>query len=216
MVAVAANPRRTQEERSRATRLKIQEGAMRCLKRSGYSGATMVRIAKEAGVTTGALQHHFADRRDLMLSVVREGYERLVADVAEQMPRMAQPGSSGERVQPGSVRGRVDGAIDAMIAGYSAAPAIAAYEVVLAMRDDEDFSRQHLGITAPYAAELDRQWLELFADVPVREASKRTARRVARSCILGLLSSASTGLATVDQDTVRGLQQSVLHLLSPN
>lgn len=199
-----APPRRTQEARRRATRQRIHEGAMRCLQRSGYSGATMVRIAKEAGVTTGALQHHFADRRDLMLSVVRQGYERLVADVTARMPR------------EGNLTERVDTSVEAMIAGYSSAPAMAAYEVVLALRDDAAFTAEHVAITAPYAAQLDRQWNEVFADVDATASAKRTARRVARSCILGLLSSAATGLVAVDQDTVSGLKKSVLHLLSSN
>lgn len=177
---------------------------MRCLRRSGYSGATLVRIAKEADVTTGALQHHFEGRRDLMQSVVREAYERLVSDVAEQLP------------SSGSLRERVDGAIDAMVVSYGTASALGAFEVVLALRDDGEFSSQHLGIAAPYAAELDRQWLELFADSDVSEASKRIARQVARTCILGLLTSAASGLAVVDQHTVGGLKESVFHLLSPN
>ena len=177
---------------------------MRCLKRSGYAGATMVRVAKEAGVTTGALQHHFADRRDLMLSVVREGYARLVADVAAGLPT------------GGTLEERVDGAVDAMVAGYGTASALGAFEVVAALRDVEGFRAQHLHLVGPYAAELDRQWLELFADSTASDASKRVARQIARSCILGLLSSASTGLATVDQHTVGGLKESVLHLLSPN
>lgn len=195
--------RRTQQERREATRAEIHEGAMRCLKRSGYSGATMVRIAKEAGVTTGALQHHFEDRRDLMWSVVREGYQRLVSDVGSRLPN------------GGTLKERVDRAVDAMIEGYGSAPAMAAYEVVLALRDDEAFVREHLTMTARYSAELDQQWDALFHDVASSDASKRTARRVARSCILGLLSSASTGLASVDEDTVAGLKESVVHLLSP-
>ena len=177
---------------------------MRCLKRSGYSGATMVRIAKEAGVTTGALQHHFEDRRDLMLSVVRESYARLVADVAEGLPR------------DGTLRERVDGAIDAMVAGYSTASALGAFEIVLALRDEDEFSAKHLSVAAPYSAELDRQWLELFSGSNASDASKRTARQVARTCVLGLLTSAAAGLATVDQHTVSGLKESVFHLLSPN
>ncbi|MEM7139280.1 MAG: TetR/AcrR family transcriptional regulator [Myxococcota bacterium] len=177
---------------------------MRCLQRSGYSGATMIRIAKEAGVTTGALQHHFADRRDLMLSVVREGYERLAAEVNGRLPH------------GGTLEERVDGAIDAMLAGYATAPAMAAYEIAFAMRDDEEFARQNLAIAAPSSAKLDQRWHELFSDVATSDDAKRTARRVVRSCVLGLLGSRATGLAMVDQDTVRGLKESVLHLLSPH
>jgi AcrR family transcriptional regulator len=43
----------------------------------GYAGATMTRIAKQAGVTRGAIQHYFGDRRvDLMAAVCADLLER--------------------------------------------------------------------------------------------------------------------------------------------
>jgi AcrR family transcriptional regulator len=43
----------------------------------GYAGATMTRIAKQAGVTRGAIQHYFGDRRvDLITAVCADLLER--------------------------------------------------------------------------------------------------------------------------------------------
>lgn len=197
-----ARPRRTQEERRRVTRQKILDGAMRCIDRSGYSGATVVRIAEEAGVTTGALQHHFGDRHGLMLAVVRDGYERMVADIIDRLP-------SG-----GTLEERVDGGVDAMVAGYNSAPAVAAFEIVVALREDEDFQAEHPALAMPGAMELDRHWLRLFHDAPASDAAKRITRQLVRATILGALVSARSGLSGVEQPIVDGLKSSVLHLLT--
>lgn len=197
-----APPRRTQEERRRGTRQKILDAAMRSIDRAGYSGATIVRIAEEAGVTTGALQHHFGDRRGLMLAVVRDGYERMVADILDALP-------SG-----GTLEERVGGGIDAMVAGYSSAPAVAAFEIVVALREDEGFHAEHPALAVPGAMELDRQWLQLFHDAPASDAAKRTTRQLVRATILGSLVSARSGLSGVEPNIVDGLKRSVLHLLT--
>lgn len=198
----SAPPRRTQEERRRATRRRILNGAMRCIDRSGYSGATVSRIAKEAGVTTGALQHHFGDRMGLMLAVVHDGYERLVADVVEGLPT---EGTLEERVAVG---------VDAMVAGYSSAPAVSAFEIVTALRDNEDFQAQHPALALPGAMELDRRWLELLHDAPANDEVKRTTRQLVRATMIGLIVSARSGLVGVDPHLVDGLKSAVLHLIS--
>ena len=175
---------------------------MRCIDRAGYSGATVLRIAKEAGVTTGALQHHFGDRGGLMLAVVEDGYERLVADIVDGLP-------SG-----GTLEERVDAGVDAMVAGYGSAPAVSAFEIVAALREDEGFQAEHPALAMPGAMALDRHWLELFHDAPANDAAKRVTRQLVRATILGVLVSARSGLSGVEQNTIDGLKRSVLHLLT--
>lgn len=196
-----ARPRRTQEERRRVTRRNILDGAMRCIDRAGYAGATVARIAEEAGVTTGALQHHFGDRMGLMLEVVREGYERLVADVVERLPA------------EGTLEERIAGGVDAMVAGYSSTPAVSAFEIVAALRDNESFQAEHPALALPGAMELDRRWLALLHDAPASDEVKRTTRQLVRAAMIGLLVSARSGLGGVDPALVDGLKRSVLHLL---
>jgi len=47
-------------------RAELAAAAARVIARSGVSGATMREVAAEAGWTTGALTHHFSDKRDLL------------------------------------------------------------------------------------------------------------------------------------------------------
>ncbi|WP_336921688.1 TetR/AcrR family transcriptional regulator [Aquipuribacter sp. SD81] len=61
----------------------IVAAVYRVLERDGLEGATMRRIAAEAGCTTGSVTHHFADRRELLDATVgaavEESMARLVA-----------------------------------------------------------------------------------------------------------------------------------------
>ncbi len=63
--------RRTQDERSAATRESVIAAAFEILHRQGYSGATTYAIAKSAGVSLGALQHQFQTKAELMKAVLR-------------------------------------------------------------------------------------------------------------------------------------------------
>jgi AcrR family transcriptional regulator len=46
--------------------------AIDCFARHGYQGTSIERIAREAGVTKGALYYHFRDKEDLLFAAVTE------------------------------------------------------------------------------------------------------------------------------------------------
>jgi AcrR family transcriptional regulator len=64
--------RRTQASRSAATRAALLDAARRLFAAQGYAGAGREEIVELAGVTRGALQHHFGRKQDLFLAVVEE------------------------------------------------------------------------------------------------------------------------------------------------
>ncbi|MFD9888571.1 TetR/AcrR family transcriptional regulator [Amycolatopsis sp. NPDC059027] len=63
--------RRTQEQRSAATRARLLEATIDCLVEEGYTGTTTTRVAERAGVTRGALVHHYPAKADLVTAAVR-------------------------------------------------------------------------------------------------------------------------------------------------
>jgi AcrR family transcriptional regulator len=63
-------PRRTQAERSETTRRAIVEAAAKRMTRDGIARTTLDDVADDAGVTKGALYHHFASKDDLIVSVI--------------------------------------------------------------------------------------------------------------------------------------------------
>ena len=64
--------RKSQAERRAQTRGAILDATIDCLIEVGYQKATIARIAKTAGVTTGAVQHHFESRQALMRAAISE------------------------------------------------------------------------------------------------------------------------------------------------
>jgi TetR/AcrR family transcriptional regulator, acrAB operon repressor len=57
--------RRTKQEAAR-TRAAIVEAGLACFDRHGIAGTTLEEIAAEAGVTKGAIYHHFAGKREIL------------------------------------------------------------------------------------------------------------------------------------------------------
>ena len=47
-------------------RQELTDAAARLIARAGIGAATMREVAAEAGLTTGALTHYFADKRELL------------------------------------------------------------------------------------------------------------------------------------------------------
>jgi len=73
--------RRTQVERSTATRSALVAAARRLFAADGYAAVGTEAIVRAAGVTRGALYHQFADKTELFAAVVDE----VEADVVERL-----------------------------------------------------------------------------------------------------------------------------------
>jgi len=67
--------RRTQEERTAQTRLALITSTIEVVHTMGYAGANTATIAHKAGVSRGAMLHHFGTRAALMTEVVRHVFE---------------------------------------------------------------------------------------------------------------------------------------------
>ena len=68
--------RRTQAERSEETRARILDAAVHVLSTRGYAGFRTAEVATQAGVSRGALTHHFPSRDELLVAVVADVFRR--------------------------------------------------------------------------------------------------------------------------------------------
>src|ERR671917_5502 len=64
--------RRSQAERRATTRRALLGAAREMFAERGYHGAAAEEIVRRAGLTRGALYHHFEDKKDLFRTVVDE------------------------------------------------------------------------------------------------------------------------------------------------
>ena len=76
--------RRTQGERTEATREALMAAARRLFTERGYDAVGTEEIVRAAGVTRGALYHHFGGKAELLEAV----YERLEAESTERVARV--------------------------------------------------------------------------------------------------------------------------------
>ena len=82
---VKGNPqhRQTQAARSESTRAALLSAARDLFARHGYAGASSDAIVAAAGVSRGALQHHFVDKQSLFLAVYEQVEREVVGATAE-------------------------------------------------------------------------------------------------------------------------------------
>lgn len=74
--------RRTQAQRTAATRAALLEAARKLFAGTGFSEVSTQEIVEAAGVTRGALYHQFADKAELFTAVYEDVEAELVARVA--------------------------------------------------------------------------------------------------------------------------------------
>ncbi|XVQ08065.1 TetR family transcriptional regulator [Spirillospora sp. CA-255316] len=97
-------PRQRRWERTRAALL---QAAVDSLVEDGYAETTLQRVQSRAGVSRGALLHHFASKGALLVAAIHHLAERQVEHVrarARELParRRPQRGRAGAAARPGS------------------------------------------------------------------------------------------------------------------
>jgi AcrR family transcriptional regulator len=86
--------RRTQAERSAETTEALLDATIEAIAELGFHGATTAEICARAGVTHGALFHHFDTRIDLVLAALGRMTQRRIAsyvEFADQVRAAGQP-----------------------------------------------------------------------------------------------------------------------------
>ena len=79
----AARPGGRKAEQSEATRAEIVAAARRLFGERGYAAVGTEEVVRAAGVTRGALYHHYAGKSDLLEAVYRQVEEEITTRIAE-------------------------------------------------------------------------------------------------------------------------------------
>jgi len=81
--------RKPRAERPEPSRKQLMAAAIDCFARLGYQGTTIDRIARDAGVTKGAVYYHFRDKEELLFEAVKDrigGFEQHVLEKVTPTP----------------------------------------------------------------------------------------------------------------------------------
>lgn len=84
--------RRTNAERTHATRAALVAAARDLFVRAGYAATSTPQIAATAHVTRGALYHHYADKQDLFRAVAEAEAAAVAREIEERTA--AEPGTA--------------------------------------------------------------------------------------------------------------------------
>lgn len=109
-----------QTEKSRLTRNRILDAAISIIRHEGLANATANRIARESGLTWGAVQHHFGAKEDVLRAILEKSHADFIS-VMSAVP-----------FEELTLAERVDRFIDAMWSHYCGDAFLAAVDVTLA------------------------------------------------------------------------------------
>jgi AcrR family transcriptional regulator len=79
-------PRRSNAELSETSREALLAGARAAFARHGYADAPLESLVREAGLTKGALYHHFGSKQGLFVAVVKAIDAEILARVQAEAP----------------------------------------------------------------------------------------------------------------------------------
>jgi len=75
--------RRTDPERAASRRRQVLEAAAACFRRSGFHGASMSEISKEAGMSAGHIYNYFDSKDAIIIAFVEEDMERVSTMISD-------------------------------------------------------------------------------------------------------------------------------------
>jgi AcrR family transcriptional regulator len=149
MAAVAR--RRTQEERSAATRARLLDATLECLAELGYARTTTTEIAERGGVSRGAQLHHFPTKAELVIEAVEHLFERRDQEFREafaRLPAGAEPARA---------------AVDLLWSMIGTGQTFHAWlELVVAARTDPQLKPRVTALTSRFTENVSRTFNELF------------------------------------------------------
>jgi len=176
-LSVAKKTRRTQEERTYEARAKLISAAISLINEKGFARTTMSDIAGRAGLTRGAIQHHFDGRVDLVTTILLEVESRVVESFAAAAPGPGVPLAKG-----------IDVLIDNLGAVCQSSAYLAAMDICFTSRSDPDLRdtiRQSVRRSSDHFRLL---WQSTFGpEIP--EATISECRRVMVAVSRGLVMS---------------------------
>ena len=145
------SPSRTQAERRAVTRRALLDAAIDLLMNKGLGASSLAAVARHAGMTTGAVQHHFKTKAALMRAVISERlFDRSV--LAEQTD-----------LTDASLEERSAALVAQQWQFYGNPKYIAIWDIILGARADSDVREEILSWQQSGVRALETEISKLFS-----------------------------------------------------
>ena len=139
------------QQRSLETRQLLMEATIECLCDMGFHRASTNEIVRRAGVSRGAMLHHYPTKRDLLVAAFAWVHEEISADV-ETLVRDAQQ----DDIEWSDL-------LDEMMTRYFSGRTWEAFvEIMVGARTDSEMQAQLRPIVANYYDRIDHVWQTHF------------------------------------------------------
>jgi len=152
-IAPPPRARRSHSERTAATRARVMAAVVESINEIGFHRTTGSEIARRAGVSWGAIQHHFRDKDGILIAVLEQAYRQFADQLGAPPPEKL------------TVEGRVEVFIDRAWAHFSGPEYRSTYEIILNLPEDLDESWIDNVI-----GDWERIWADFF---PTPKSAKR-------------------------------------------
>ena len=191
-----------QAQKSAGTRNVIVESAIACFVELGYARTTTTAIAEKAGLSRGAMLHHFPSKIDIVRAAVEHLHSKRLTAFRRAMTRTSSAGA--DRVVLG-VQAFWDHVRHPMFVAF--------FELSVAARTDTQLS----AILKPTQEAIEREWLQaargLFPQREGRGEQFDLALDLTRYVMDGMAIAALTHQANERDKRVRGYLADKLHEL---
>ncbi len=184
---------------------RICDAVVVSLDRYGYSDTSINRIQEIAGVSRGALTHHFATKQDLVAETAMRLLDRAMeASRKRRMPAMPSDGSA-DPVETYLVR--------TWKKVVNTPQGRALVEILVAMRTDPELQALLADRLAAWDAEISRAIAEVFAPVSGDEADLATVWTICRTFLRGLFIQSRF---TADPDALPAIMKRFAGIIAPH
>ncbi|WP_246102090.1 TetR/AcrR family transcriptional regulator [Methylobacterium terricola] len=141
--------RRTQGQRSADTQRTLLEATIRLLHASGYARLTTPDIAREAGISRGALNHHFSSKEDLLITALEFQLHNVIVEMRAFAERTTHRAGTSDLV--------VDYLWDLMAGGLY----YVTLEYLPELRHNPSFKERMIPVVREFHQALDEVWMIL-------------------------------------------------------
>jgi AcrR family transcriptional regulator len=170
----APSGRRTQAERRTATRSALVRATVGSLVELGYARTTTREVQSRAGVSRGALTHHFTAKADLVLAAMDHLYEEFSESVRKAAA--ALPDDPAARIRLG---------VELIWERFSGPLFVASMELWTAARTDEELRAALLPHERRLGVQLRELSVEVFGERVARHPASEAVHQVLLTSMRG-------------------------------